>query len=362
MGKRKELLILFAVTLFSLYLFKSFIEAGIPDPRLGAEIGEDGKPEIFKIHPFFKKDSNRYYAYAKTLAGMGEEVYKPFRPVYPFISSLFLRIDDRPEFMRILPLFSGILLPFVAYFFFKRTGIEKPFIATIFLTTNYEILFNSLFVMPDVPALLFALLAMIFWFDEKDLQASLFFTLSMLTKETFAVFLIGAAVFDFAKRRIWKRRYWIIPVIALLVLIPSYLSWFDYIVNGWTVDNPDVGVKAALYDERPYMRFFFLSMVILYSAGFLLPFTPLFFMECGKIRNKIVSAGSVGAIILFLILLSIDGYTPRHLIPTIPFSIFFFVKNMERKVKDESLLLLSLFIILTDVYSSGLAIVLRNLF
>ncbi len=180
-------------------------------------------------------DSGNYINYMEFLIGEGEGVYEwfRFRLFYPLLTIPIYLLFPREEAFLFLPILSSILTPLVIFKLSLLSGLSRlrSYLASIVLLFSSLFAFHSSVMLANIPALFFSLLFLLFWIRERrgdEWKAGLSILVSLLTREaTFTVFLAALAA-DIIRGRLKKRRWFVLPSLAALLMAPYIFSFLEF--------------------------------------------------------------------------------------------------------------------------------------
>lgn len=323
-------------------------------------------------------DSYSYLETVKVFVGDSSNVslilqpaFKPQRPLYPLLSSIFYHFNPNPSSLLVIPFVSAIISPAVIYLCFLELKLPKKwaFLGALFFlfSTNFSLYATK--ALGETLSLLFGFGSFYVWSLNHRKKTSDFFTgfifsLSILARETNAVFLLSALLFDVLNGNLKKKGWYKLPVILLVLLIPLYVSMLNY----GLVEYPSALKALKIELLSPLFRIF-LSLKDLFKMGGLLSICGILGMT--KIVFPLKKEDP--ALVLVFVLLSnalvihIWGFVAtRFWLLAIPVFIYFALYWLKSRISEMQLSFLLFFLVLFDpVYSpSGWAIfsVLRSLF
>ena len=300
-------------------------------------------------------------------------------PLLPLLWSILLRFNlSDPSIIFILEIIPSIISVYLVYLIGKELYDEKVGIISAFLfSTSWLVIFYTMRIMTDIPAMFFSLLSIYFFsksyrnFNLKLFSLSIFFlslavlsrTVSYIIGGIFIVLILINKKHHFIK----NKNFWIGGIIGIIPLIILFIS--NMIKYGNII--PSLSTYASSVGEKPGFAYYVITNFFPHTFGNVL----LIFVILGLLLiivelilgygyyNKVKKIDS--NILLFLILISflifyifiLRAAEDRYLlVPLVPLLIFasrgiLYISDFIKKYNKELALLCIIIILVFSVYS-----------
>lgn len=163
------------------------------------------------------------------------------RPASHAVNLFIYTLWQDPYALLVMPLLTGVLSVGLFYYILRELGLSqfRSGVGTFLFLINKYFLFETGEALFDVPALFFGFVAIYVWLrskrtgNDKWVGATQLFAL--LYRQSNVIVFVSCLIWDYLNGRLKDKKWYVLPLIATLLLIPIYLF---HLIGGWTFFTP----------------------------------------------------------------------------------------------------------------------------